>query len=68
MSNERKLEEIERLRQFADETVNPNVKIILLSLAGALLDDDDGVLTLHVQNIVKEVLIPKSKKDKFRLN
>lgn len=56
-----KLDELITLAQIEGE---PNVQIVLLGLSGARTIRDDGLLAEKVQEFIKDVLLPKAKRDK----
>lgn len=58
-------EKIADLIEIAILEDEPNVQIILLALNGARMSGDDGILAKHIQQYLKEVLIPKIQIDSF---
>jgi hypothetical protein len=55
---------IENLIELARLEDDANTQIVLLALAGARKSGDDGMLATHIQQYLKDVLIPKIRNDR----
>jgi len=56
------------LKGIADKYNEPNVSIVLHALIGAVHNDDDYLLAVGVQNIIREVLLPLQVQKRANLN
>lgn len=57
-----KPELIEKIKSLAIESKDyPGVSVVLNALAGSAMLDNENILARHVQDIVRNVILPKTK-------